>query len=49
MLSPMFEGAVAEDLQVNQADGNRRTLENENSRQNVQAEVRAVARCAGGH
>ena len=49
MLGPMFEVTVAEDLQVNQADGNGRTPKNENARQNVQAKVRAIARCAGGH
>jgi hypothetical protein len=36
-------------LQINQADRNRRTPKNENPRQNVQAKVRAIARCAGGH
>jgi hypothetical protein len=49
VLFAIFEFTVAEDLQINQANGNRRTPKNENARQNIQAKVRAIARCAGGH
>jgi hypothetical protein len=49
MLCAMFEIAVAEDLQVNQANGNRRAPQNKNARQDVQTKIRTIARCAGGH
>jgi hypothetical protein len=49
MLRPLLKGAVAEDLQVDQAATDAAAPKNKNPSQEVEAKVRAVTRCAGGH
>src|SRR5213078_3491986 len=49
MLCPLLERAVTENLEINQACANSATPQDKETSQNVEAKIRAVACCTGGH
>jgi hypothetical protein len=48
-LRAVLEGSVSEDLQIYEANRNCSAPQNEDTCQNVEPEVGAIAGCAGGH